>query len=169
MGGSHTCPVKLNRLQVPDSDVVSIVDKAPWAESDQWGTRNAGAHMFGVTRAAVSLLRDTGERRDEPAAVELAEILAEQLWLIRSSAYTLIDDLAPDAAADERLTARAEALDLAMAATSAAVTARSGGAMRLLDPAQRYAREALFYLVQAQTAESRTASLGVQSSNRRPR
>jgi alkylation response protein AidB-like acyl-CoA dehydrogenase len=168
MGGTHTCPVKLSRLQVPDTDVISVVDKASWAERDQWGTRNAAPHIFGVTRAAISLLDDTGQRRNEPAAVELAQVLAEQLWAVRTSAYALIDDLAPDAAAEQRLDIRAQALDLAMAATSAAVTARSGGAMRLLDPAQRYAREALFYLVQAQTSETRMASLAVQTRNRRP-
>jgi hypothetical protein len=168
MGGTHTCPVKLNRLQIPDDDVISIVDKTQWAERDQWGTRNAAPHIFGVTRAAISLLQETGERRNEPAASELAEVLSEQLSAIRSTAYTLMDDLAPDVAAEQRLEVRAEALDLAMAATSAAVTARSGGAMRLLDPAQRYAREALFYLVQAQTSETRTASLAVQTRNRIP-
>jgi alkylation response protein AidB-like acyl-CoA dehydrogenase len=168
MGGSHTCPVKLNRLQIPDTDVISVVDKAAWAERDQWGTRNAAPHIFGVTRAAIALLSDTGERRDEPVAVELASMLGEQLWQLRSSAYGLIDELPPDVAIEERLDIRAQALNLAMAATTAAVTARSGSAIRLLDPAQRYAREALFYLVQAQTAETRTASLIVQARSRRP-
>jgi alkylation response protein AidB-like acyl-CoA dehydrogenase len=167
MGGTHTCPVKLSRLQVPDTDVISVVDKAPWAERDQWGTRNAAPHIFGVTRAAISLLQDTGETRDEPEALELAQLLTDQLHEIRAGAYALIDDLEPDAAAEQRLELRAQALELAMAATSAAVTSRSGSAMRLVDPGQRYAREALFYLVQAQTSETRTASLVMQTRNRR--
>ena len=55
--------------------------------------------------------------------------------------------------------ARAEALDVLIAITTAAVAANSGPAMGRTHPAQRKAREALFLLVQAQTAAGRAATL----------
>jgi len=55
---------------------------------------------------------------------------------------------------------RAAALDLNLRAATALVAASGGGAMMLSSNAQRRAREALFLLVQGQTADLRQASLG---------
>jgi alkylation response protein AidB-like acyl-CoA dehydrogenase len=159
MGGTHTCPVQVRRLQVPDIDVISVIDKVRWSELDSFGTRNAGAHMFGVTRAAIALLQQTGEQRDHEPSLELAAALVDRVRTIRREAYSLIDDAEPGDYTEDRVRLRAQALDLAIKATTAAVAARAGAAIRLTDPAQRFAREALFYLVQAQTLETRTASL----------
>ena len=54
---------------------------------------------------------------------------------------------------------RDRGLDLARRATDALVAATGGGAISLAAPAQRLSREATFYLIQAQTAALRTASL----------
>ncbi len=54
---------------------------------------------------------------------------------------------------------RAKGLLLAQKAATAVVAANGGKAMAAGNPAQRLAREAAFYLVQAQTAEGREATL----------
>jgi len=56
-------------------------------------------------------------------------------------------------------TERDRGLDLARRSTDALVAASGGGAMSLEHPAQRLSREATFYLIQAQTADLRAASL----------
>ncbi len=58
-----------------------------------------------------------------------------------------------------RLGARAQSLDLAGRAATAVVVARAGAAMRRGSSAERRLREAMFLQVQAQTRESRDASL----------
>jgi hypothetical protein len=54
---------------------------------------------------------------------------------------------------------RAACLDLARRATTALIAATGGRAMDLGHPAQRLAREADFYVIQAQTADGRAATL----------
>ena len=60
---------------------------------------------------------------------------------------------------ERRLELRAASQELLVRATTGLVTARAGAAVRLSDPAQRWHREAMFHLVQAQTAPGRTATL----------
>jgi alkylation response protein AidB-like acyl-CoA dehydrogenase len=55
--------------------------------------------------------------------------------------------------------ARAWNLEIAQKASHALVTALGGGAIARTHPAQRLVREALFYVVQAQTNAIREASL----------
>jgi len=62
-------------------------------------------------------------------------------------------------ALDDRLALRARSLELAVRASAALVAIGAGGSMALSSPAQRLAREALFHLVQAQTAPVRAATL----------
>jgi hypothetical protein len=77
---------------------------------------------------------------------------------LRRRAYELQDSFDP-ADRDEHLRLRARSLDLVMRATTAVVTARAGAAMIAGDSAERRVRTALFLQVQAQTSDSREASL----------
>ena len=52
-----------------------------------------------------------------------------------------------------------ERLDLGRRATAALLASVGGSSMDLAHPAQRLARESLFYVVQAQTSDGRTATL----------
>ena len=60
---------------------------------------------------------------------------------------------------EDRLALRGASLELAVRAATALVVATGGSAMALSAPPQRLAREALFHLVQAQTAPVREATL----------
>ncbi|MDX6246541.1 MAG: hypothetical protein QOE76_4264, partial [Frankiales bacterium] len=78
---------------------------------------------------------------------------------LRTAAYALIDDVPPGERMADRLALRAAVLELLTAATAGLVAAGAGGSMSLGHPAQRWAREALFHLIQAQTPAVRAATL----------
>lgn len=153
MQGTRTVRLALDGLQAADDDVTLVVDAATWLEADRCRTANAGPHTFGLLREAVARLRDLGR------ADALAARLGERTEELRAQAYRLLDDVAPDEALEERLAVRAEALTLAVTATTALVAVSGGSAMDLARAPQRLAREALFHLVQAQTAPVRAATL----------
>ena len=70
-----------------------------------------------------------------------------------------MDDVAPSEALDERVALRARSLILLQRITATRVAAQGGSAMLLLSSAQRWAREGLFHLVQAQTQPLRASLL----------
>lgn len=78
---------------------------------------------------------------------------------MRKQAYALADHPVPHEHLAERLALRTQAYEVLMTATTAAVVAGGGRSLSLTSKAQRLAREALFLLVQGQTAESRRAHL----------
>jgi alkylation response protein AidB-like acyl-CoA dehydrogenase len=155
MAGTSTAGLRVDALVVPDSEVVRVLPKAAWSQSDAAKAANASPAAFGLARAAVEALAVVTERRGSAAGERLAASLAEQIRDVRREAYALIDHVPPGEQLGRRLELRAAALDLALRATTALVTAEAGRAMLLDSAAQRWAREALFLLVQAQTAELR--------------
>ncbi|MCU1691128.1 MAG: acyl-CoA dehydrogenase [Frankiales bacterium] len=159
MGGTRTVRLVLEGLRVDDAAVTLVADRGGWLAADALKTANVGPHTFGLLRETVRRLRATAERREDATAASLAERLDARTEELRGSAYVLLDDVAPAERLDERLALRATALQLAVTATSGLVTATGGSAMSLSAPPQRLAREALFHLVQAQTAPVRAATL----------
>jgi len=157
LDAAQTVVLQIDGVHVDDADVALVQPVADWLAADGETSANANPAIFGVGRSALALLRETGVGRDEPEAVHAADVLRTRLDDVRARAYDLAD--APDADVGARLAARAEALDVLIAITTAAVAANSGPAMGRAHPAQRKAREALFLLVQAQTAAGRAATL----------
>ena len=155
MGATSTVGVSLDGLLVEPDELVRVLPKADWSAPDSERTANATPASMGLARAAVDRLAVTAERRGSRAAGELAQELAARLVAVRRAAYALADEAPPAARVPERLALRAEALDLAQRAAAAVVAAEAGRAMLLDSPGQRWAREALFHLVQAQTGPLR--------------
>lgn len=122
-------------------------------------TVNATPAVFGLLRAAVHRLEQTAVRRGEDEGIDLARRLAREGGLVRAEVYRLIDDVPAEEEIERRLSLRAHAMELTVRATTALVAAGAGASMGLGSPAQRMAREALFHIVQAQTAPVRTATL----------
>jgi alkylation response protein AidB-like acyl-CoA dehydrogenase len=145
--------------RVAPDEVVVVQPFAEWAAADTLFTANAPPAVFGLAESSVRLLGDQGRRRREDAAVSAARALARRLGDVRARAYRLLDEVPPAQAVEERLALRAQASRLAVDAATALVSAGAGGAMTLTSPAQRKAREALFLLVQAQTAQVRAQTL----------
>jgi len=86
---------------------------------------------------------------------------AERGAALRQRAYRLVDEVPAEEQVEQRLRLRAQTLHLLLTSSAALVAAGAGAAVSLGSPAQRYAREALFLLVQAQTAPVRAATLEV--------
>lgn len=159
MGATSTVGVTLDQMPVADHEVARVLPKSEWSDRDAERTANASPASFGLARAVLARLAETSTRRGSAAGEDLAAALGERLVVLRRRAYELIDGTPAADALDERLRLRAEALDLAHRASVALVTAEAGRAMLLDSPAQRWAREALFHLVQAQTGALREALL----------
>nr|WP_199273031.1 acyl-CoA dehydrogenase family protein [Streptomyces broussonetiae] len=145
---TRTVSLELTGLWLPEEAVALRTRYERWAPADRARTLNAGPAVFGVAEAALSLL-------DPKTAAPFTARLAD----VRRRAYALADHPAPLERVVERLAVRAEAYEVLRTATTAAVVAGGGRSMALTSRAQRLAREALFLLVQGQTAESRAAHL----------
>ncbi|MBK6011444.1 acyl-CoA dehydrogenase family protein [Streptomyces sp. MBT53] len=147
---SRTVSLELDGLWLPQEAVALHVPYAQWAEADRPKPTNAAPAVFGVAAAALALL-------DENTAAPLRSRLDE----VREQAYALAEHPVPHEHLAERLALRTQAYEVLMTATTAAVVAGGGRSLSLTSRAQRLAREALFLLVQGQTAESRAAHLKV--------
>jgi len=161
MQGTRTTTMALDGLHVGAEQVVEVVSAPQWLAADADRTANVVPAVFGLL---ASLCRDLVTASDRPgagAAGDVALRAAEQGASLREQAYRLLDEVPPGERVQDRLRLRAEALHLLLGTSGALVAAWAGAAMSLEHPAQRYAREALFHLVQAQTAPVRAATLGV--------
>lgn len=159
LASTVTVTLRLDRFRVTPDQVVLVDDWDEWARRDARPSANPVPAVFGVAFSALDLLAERGRTRDEPAAVGAADRLRARLLEVRAEVEHLLDDVDPDAERPRRLDLRARAQALMVEATTALVVCGAGRSMALADPAQRKAREALFLLVQAQTAPAREAAL----------
>ena len=161
MGGTHTRPLRLDGAVLPDSQVLFVDDFNRWSEADAATVCRVSPVVFGCIRGALADLQEVASRHDDARALALAADLARQCRRLRREAYGLIDVDPPDSGPlrQRHGQLRAQSLDLAMRAAQAAVIAHAGAAMYSGCQAERRLREASFLLVQAQTADSRRASL----------
>lgn len=158
MSGTHTRPMTLDAVKVPDTNVAALMDFDAWSAADAMKTIDVNPATFGVIRGALADLHATGVTRGDDQIIKLAQSLGERVIELRRAAYSAIDD---DAPSDERIEMRARALELAVQSTTAVVTAQAGAAMRSGCSAERRVREAMFLQVQAQTSVTRAASLSL--------
>lgn len=152
MAGTRTVALVLDGLGVSPADLVLRMPRADWLAADHVRSANVQPSVFGIAGAALARLGD--------AAPEVAGPLGDELVGVRERAYRLADEEVTSATdVDDRLAAAAQAILLGVEITSALVTSLGGKAMALAHPAQRWAREAMFHLVFAQTAALRQATL----------
>ncbi|MEO7744996.1 MAG: acyl-CoA dehydrogenase, partial [Actinomycetota bacterium] len=157
MSAAGTAQLEVDGLVVSDEHVVARLAIQEWRAADVRTTAALNPAVLGVAQAATDRLSAVGAERGLAAASDLAPELAGRLADVRTRAYALADD--PGSAAEAALEVRAQGQRLCLDATAALVTASGGSAMALADPAQRWAREALFLVVQGQTLPSREALL----------
>ncbi len=161
MGGTHTRAMQFTAAQLPDSQVLFVEDFARWSRADAAVVCRVSPVVFGCIRAALADLQRAAAQQGDATALALTAALADECRQLRRAAYDLIDadpDDSPELRRRHRQL-RARALELAMRAAQAAVIAHAGSAMLVGAPVERHLREASFLLVQAQTTESRRASL----------
>jgi len=159
MQGTSTVSAALDDMKVSDAEVARVLPKREWLAADVLRTANAPPAVFGLTRAALNALILAAEQREWSTAASLADEWRGQFKGIRARAYTLLDDVAPAEGVDERVALRAQITKLAQDVTSALIAVQAGRSMLLSAPEQRWAREAMFALVQAQTQVTREALL----------
>ncbi|MDE0498517.1 MAG: acyl-CoA/acyl-ACP dehydrogenase [Acidimicrobiaceae bacterium] len=122
---------------VGDDEVLEIIEYGDWLSFYRQGLRTNGALMLGVASRALGLLGPSP--------------LDGELDAARRALYA--------AEVDEMPERRAQVGHVGIRATSALVSSVGGRAITLAHHAQRLAREALFLLVQGQTAEIRAGHL----------
>lgn len=162
MAGTHTRPLRLDAVGLPTARVVSVEPRDTWLAADADKTVDASPAAFGLTRAVVAELTALAAQRPIPRLDRQAADLATECRTLRARAYARADDAAaagPGHRVPERLDLRAHSLELAQRSAATLVTALAGAGVLGGRPAGRWAREALFLLVQAQTARTREATL----------
>jgi alkylation response protein AidB-like acyl-CoA dehydrogenase len=161
MAGTHTRPMQLDGAEVADSQVLFVEDFSGWSAADAATVCRVSPVVFGCIRGAIADLHQVASSHHDAQALALAAALSRDCQQLRHQAYRLIDANAEDSPElrQRHQGLRAQALELAMRSAQAAVIAHAGGAMYCGCAAERRLREASFLLVQAQTADSRRASL----------
>jgi alkylation response protein AidB-like acyl-CoA dehydrogenase len=159
MGGTRTVPLTIDGLAVAPDDVLAVVDGEVWRAADVARTANVMPAAVGLLRRIVVALAEVGEKRRRPDAVHAAFHLGGRAAALRTQAYGLRLDVPADERQPERTVLRGDLAALTVQAAHALIAARSGSALLADSPEQRWAREAAFHLVQAQTAAVRAAQL----------
>ena len=163
MQATRTVTLDLDGFVVGDADVIDVLPAEQWLSADRIRTANPTPQAFGLQRECVRRLAETAARRDDGTAAAVAHQLGQEGERLRAVAYSLMDELGGidelGAHLDHRLEVRAASLELVVRTATALVAATGGSAMSLDAAPQRLAREALFQLVQAQTAPVREATL----------
>jgi hypothetical protein len=155
-GATATVALRFDGCIVPDEQVIAVHDADAWRRADRRSASLGQPAVLGVAGRACSLLAEVGDGDATSAAATLAAELAER-WRIDdrlAAALTTGDDAVAEASLH-----RAGCLDLARRSTTALLAAVGGSGVERSHPAQRLAREADFYVIQAQTADGRAATL----------
>ena len=158
MAGTHTRPLVLRDVFVPEGSVAAVDELGDWLATDLVKTVDASPAAFGVTRGALRELNELALARGDVDIRQSVERLARQCREIRRAAYSLADHPSKSNSA-QRLELRAASLDLVVRATTAVVIARAGAGVVSGTSAERRVRESMFLQIQAQTADSRRAGL----------
>jgi alkylation response protein AidB-like acyl-CoA dehydrogenase len=151
-----TVAVSFDGCTIAADQIVTIEDAADWRAADRVRAATGQPAVLGVADRGIRLLEDATDDDASRAALRLRAEL-ETAWTRDGELTARPDDAESHiAAASDH---RAACLDLARRATTALIAATGGRAMDLDHPAQRLAREADFYVIQAQTADGRAATL----------
>lgn len=159
-----TVALDFDGMVVPDDDIILIQATDGWRAADRLRAAIGQPAVLGVAERALRLLALSARGPDDPA-VETAERLTKRLDAVWQRDGVLLDEISSDTPRrdDDVIAAasghRASCLQLALDATTALLAAVGGGGLDLRHPAQRLAREAMFYVIQAQTADGRAATL----------
>lgn len=160
-GATGTVAMDFDGFEVVDESVADVVDLTAWRQADRRHAALGNPAVLGVAERAVRLLGELGDDDSAGAAGRLGDAIDDAWSADERLAASLaaadvagVDDVIATASAH-----RARCLDLSRRATTALLAAVGGRGMALDHPAQRLAREANFYVIQAQTADGRAATL----------
>nr|WHW29141.1 hypothetical protein [uncultured bacterium] len=163
-----TVALQIDGCHVDDGNVIAVMDADAWRAMDRRTASIGSPAVLGVADRAIRLLSGAA-RSPSDAAVDTGRALQAEL----DDRWADDDELLPrvlDFEEDDIVVAsahRARCLELGQRSTTAFLAASGGGGMDLRHAAQRLAREALFYVIQAQTNDGRTGTLEHQRRSSR--
>jgi alkylation response protein AidB-like acyl-CoA dehydrogenase len=156
LASTGTVALTFDECFVPDDRVAAIEDIERWRSLDRIRSSIGQPAVLGVAERAIRLIAEIEEPQAHDAAGRLrAELNA--IWMRDDEVLEAM--LRGDDVAREGSDHRAACIDLARRATTGLLAAVGGRGMDLGHPAQRLAREADFYVIQAQTTDGRAATL----------
>ena len=144
LGASRTCEIACEGVALAPADVLvgPAADVMAIPGLAGTGGLETSALAMGQARAALASLRDEATRRDD--LIEPAGALFRS-WATIASDLIAAAENRPDAPPSAAI--RGAANDLALRASQAYLTARKGSGFLRSEPAQRWARQSLFFLV----------------------
>jgi len=148
--GTETAEVSCRAVRIDPDEV--LIGPVANALAGATGGLETSALALGQSRAAIAALHDLATTQHHGGLDEVATGLAGAWRLLWAGLENLADD-SPSAASQAGASAQRAALlrgaanDLALRATQAYLIARRGSGLIRPDPAQRWARQALFFLV----------------------
>lgn len=160
-----TVVLEFDSCFVADASVVAIDDLEAWRRTDRLRAALGQPAVLGVADRAIRLLFDAAHGDGDPAAAAAARLRTEleARWATDAELLARLLDPEPTSVVDDEVAVmsrhRAACLDVAQRSCTALLAAVGGRGMDLDHPAQRLAREASFYVIQAQTADGRSAVL----------
>ncbi|NOX29061.1 MAG: acyl-CoA/acyl-ACP dehydrogenase [Actinobacteria bacterium] len=152
LNATSTVRLRFDGVVVPESDVIAVQSYASWQSFDQRVSVRPNPLCLGIGDKALELLTQKGADTDGRFAERWSETVARS-----ESASLLVDTQAGDV--EQIAAARSECILVVQSLTTALLAAVSGLGATIEHPAQRLAREALFYVVQAQSAAGKAATL----------
>jgi alkylation response protein AidB-like acyl-CoA dehydrogenase len=158
MESAMTVTADLTNWHLP-AHQVAFIRPAGWIQNNDLINITLQGHFaIGCARAGLDILKKTADKKNLPFLYDAFAALAQELESCRE-ATTSAQASPSEESTEERLNIRAWAIDLAVRCAHAAVTASSGAANSIQNPAQRVYREALVYTVSAQTTQIMEATL----------
>lgn len=160
---SATVALDFTDYEVKADDVVDVVDMASWIATDRLLASRPNPSCLGVGDRALAML---AERDSDQASrfeswwaevAERAEAACVTVDEMASAGAESVDGVELAKVAADVAATRAEVVAGVQRLTTALVSSVAGGSMERSQPSQRLAREALFYVVQAQNADGRAA------------
>ena len=149
-GATQTVALGFDRYPVQADMVISVIDFERWSQRDRYLAARPNPLCLGVGDRALACLGDHAP----DLAAELSGWWSAVCDRAEVQAAAVDDGTAELAAV---AAARAETLLAVQRLATALLAAVGGSAMQLDHPAQRLSREAMFYLIQAQSADGRRA------------
>lgn len=152
-----TVALRFEGCQIHDDDVVSIEEIDTWRVADRRRASVGQPAVLGVGERSIRLIEEHASSKE---AVDAAQRLRGEL----AGLWADDDRLSAGLAAGDDLVLpasdhRAACLAFGQRAATALLGSVGGVGMNLDHPAQRLAREATFYVIQAQTVDGRAAML----------
>lgn len=159
-GATRTVELHFDGVVVEADEVVATQDAAGWRRSDRVRAAMGSPAPLGIAARVARHLRSASDA----ALAERVEGAVARCWTRDDQLLDRAASAQPSAEAIEAFVAeasrhRAEVSELGRTAAALFLAAVGGRGMDLAHPAQRLAREADFFVVQAQTADGRRAAV----------